>query len=123
MSRIFLEGLEFYAYHGCFREEQVIGTWFNVDVVLWGNFEKAASTDNLEDTVNYLSVYQTLKAEMEISTKLLETVVVRMLDAVLKAYPLVEKIEIKLSKMNPPLGGKLRCVSVKMSKERKNTHN
>ena len=123
MSRIFLEGFEFYAYHGCFREEQVIGTWFNVDVVLWGNFEKAASTDNLEDTVNYLSVYQTLKAEMEISTKLLETVVVRMLDAVLKAYPLVEKIEIKLSKMNPPLGGKLRCVSVKMSKERKNTHN
>ncbi len=123
MSQIFLEGLEFYAYHGCFREEQVIGTWFNVDVVLWGNFEKAALTDNLEDTVNYLSVYQTLKAEMEISTKLLETVVARMLDAVLKAYPLVEKIEIKLSKMNPPLGGKLRCVSVKMSKERKNTHN
>lgn len=118
MSRIFLEGLEFYAYHGCFREEQVIGTWFNVDVVLWGNFEKAALTDNLEDTVNYLSVYQTLKTEMGVPTKLLETVVVRMLDAVLKAYPLIEKIEIKLSKMNPPLGGKLRSVSVKMSKER-----
>ena len=41
MSQIFLEGLEFYAYHGCFSEEQVIGTWFNVDAVLWGDFEKA----------------------------------------------------------------------------------
>jgi 7,8-dihydroneopterin aldolase/epimerase/oxygenase len=118
MSQIFLEGLEFYAYHGCFREEQLIGTWFNVDVVLWGDFEKAAISDNLEDTVNYLSVYQTLKTEMEVPTKLLETVVVRMLDAVLSGYPLVDKIEIKLSKMNPPLGGKLRSVSVKMDKNR-----
>jgi dihydroneopterin aldolase len=55
---------------------------------------------------------------MEVPTKLLETVVVRMLDAVLGKYPLVEKIEIKLSKMNPPLGGKLRSVSVKMDKQR-----
>jgi 7,8-dihydroneopterin aldolase/epimerase/oxygenase len=119
MSQIFLEGLEFYAYHGCFREEQVIGTWFNVDVVLWGDFEKAALNDNLDATVNYLSVYRTLKAEMEIPTKLLETVVVRMLDKVLESYPLVDKIEVKLSKMNPPLGGKLKSVSVKMGKERK----
>jgi len=118
MSQIFLEGLEFYAYHGCFREEQLIGTWFNVDVVLWGDFEKAAISDNLEDTVNYLSVYQTLKTEMEVPTKLLETVVVRMLDVVINGYPLVDKIEIKLSKMNPPLGGKLRSVSVKMDKNR-----
>ncbi len=118
MSQIFLEGLEFYAYHGCFSEEQVIGTWFNVDAVLWGDFEKAAINDNLESTVNYLSVYQTLKTEMEVPTKLLETVVVRMLDAVLEKYPLVEKVEIKLSKMNPPLGGKLRSVSVKMDQSR-----
>ncbi len=118
MSQIFLEGLEFYAYHGCFREEQVIGTWFNVDVVMWGDFEKAALTDDLDATVNYLSVYRTLKNEMEIPTKLLETVVVRMIDAVLKSYPMVDKIEVKLSKMNPPLGGKLRSVSVKMEKSR-----
>lgn len=118
MSQIFLEGLEFYAYHGCFKEEQVIGTWFNLDVLLWGDFEKAALADNLEATVNYLSVYRTLKTEMEIPTKLLETVAVRMLDAVLKSYPLVEKVEVKLSKMNPPLGGKLKSVSVMMSKSR-----
>ncbi len=118
MSQIFLEGLEFYAYHGCFREEQVIGTWFNVDVVLWGDFEKAALTDNIDATVNYLSVYRTLKTEMEIPSKLLETVVVRMIDKVLCTYSLVEKIEIKLSKMNPPLGGKLKSVSVKLEKTR-----
>lgn len=118
MSQIFIEGMEFYAYHGCFKEEQLIGTWFNVEAVLWGDFEKAAQTDNLEATVNYLSVYRSIKAEMEIPTKLLETVVVRILDQILATYHLVEKVEVKLSKLNPPLGGKLKSVSVLMSKSR-----
>ncbi len=118
MSQITIEGMEFYAYHGCFKEEQIVGTWFNVDAILSGNFDKAAQTDNIEDTVNYLSVYRMIKSEMEIPTKLLETVVLRIIDRILASFPLVEKVELKLSKLNPPLGGKLKSVSVLMSKER-----
>lgn len=118
MSQIFLEGLEFYAYHGCFREEQVVGTWFNVDVVLWGNFEQSVKTDDIHDTVNYLLVYRTIKTIMETPAKLLESVVDRMLDAVLEEFPMVDRVQIKLSKLNPPLGGKIRSVSVKTAKNR-----
>jgi dihydroneopterin aldolase len=118
MTQIVLEGLEFYAYHGCFKEEQVIGTWFNIDVVLWGDFQKSAQTDDIHDTVNYLSVYRSIKAEMEQPSKLLEAVAQRILDTILTNYSLVEKVEIKLSKLNPPLGGKIKSVSVVMSKNR-----
>ena len=34
MSQISIEGMEFFAYHGCFAEEQIIGTKFLVDLFL-----------------------------------------------------------------------------------------
>ena len=34
MGIISLEGMDFFAYHGCFTEEQIIGTHFIVDLHL-----------------------------------------------------------------------------------------
>jgi dihydroneopterin aldolase len=118
MDQILLEGLEFYSYHGCFKEEQVIGTWFNIDIILWGDFHKASLSDNIQETVNYLTVYQTIKKEMEQPSKLLETVAQRIIDVILLSYPPITQIEVKLSKLNPPLGGKIKSVGVRISKSR-----
>ena len=74
MSTISIEGMEFYAYHGHFAEEQIIGTWFVVDLFLKTDTTRAEQSDDLQDTVNYLEVYQTVKQEMQISSKLLEHV-------------------------------------------------
>ena len=109
--------MEFYAYHGCFKEEQIIGTRFLVDLYLETNTEKAENSDDLADTVNYQEVYLLVKKEMEIKSKLLEHVGRRILDAIKKSYPQVISAELKISKMNPPLGGKMKNVSLTLRTE------
>lgn len=106
--------MEFYAYHGCFSEEQLIGTWFVVDLFLTVDTVQAEQTDRLDATVNYLEVYQVVKREMEINSKLLEHVGRRIINAVKTGFPTVEHVEVKVRKMNPPLGGKMDFVSLKL---------
>jgi dihydroneopterin aldolase len=112
MSTISIEGMEFYAYHGCFAEEQLIGTRFVVDLFLETDTIKAEQTDDLKSTINYLEVYQLVKKEMEITSKLLEHVGRRILNAVKLNYPAVGHARVKVRKMNPPLGGKMDFVSL-----------
>lgn len=114
MSIISIEGMEFFAYHGCFKEEQVIGTKFRCDLFLEVDTTKAEQTDNLLDTVNYQEVYQVLKAEMSVKSKLLEHVGRRILERVKKVFPQVKHARIKIRKLNPPLGGKMEFVSVEL---------
>lgn len=112
MSVISIEGMEFFAYHGCFTEEQLIGTKFNVDVFLTVDTTKAELSDNLDDTVNYQEIFLLIKKEMETSSKLLEHVGHRILEKLKNKYPQVEKATLKIRKMNPPLGGKMDFVSL-----------
>ena len=114
MSLISIEKMEFYSYHGCFEEERKIGTWFNVDLSMEVDTSKAEETDNLEDTVNYQEVYAVVKREMMISSKLLENVARRILNAIQKEFPSVSYAWVKIKKMNPPLGGKMEAVSVEL---------
>ena len=106
--------MEFFAYHGCFREEQIIGTKFNVDLYMAVNTAKAQHSDDLYDTVNYQAVYEVVKDEMKRSSKLLEHVARRILNRVKKEFPSVEAATIKVKKMNPPLGGQMAFVGVEM---------
>jgi 7,8-dihydroneopterin aldolase/epimerase/oxygenase len=115
MSTISIEGMEFYAYHGCFAEEQLIGTWFVVDLFLETDTTEAEQTDDLTKTINYLEVYQLVKKEMEINSKLLEHVGRRILNRVTVTYPSISHASIKVRKMNPPLGGKMDFVSLTLS--------
>lgn len=116
MSLIKLEGMEFFAYHGCFKEEQIIGTKFRVDLTIEADVDEAAANDDLHLTINYLSVYQMIKKQMEIKSKLLENVGKRILDELYVQFPGVIKAEVKVSKLNPPLGGKLDSVSLTLSR-------
>ncbi len=112
MSIISIEGMEFFAYHGCFKEEQVIGTKFNIDLFLTVDTSIAEDSDDLHDTVNYQEVYQLVKGEMQVTSKLLENVGRRILNSIRITYPQVEKATLKIRKLNPPLGGKMDFVSV-----------
>jgi dihydroneopterin aldolase len=117
MPLISIEGMEFYAYHGCFKEEQIIGTRFLVDVQLETDTSEAEIADDLSKTVNYQSVYLVIKEEMAIKSRLLEHVARRIANRLLKDFPIIEKLNIKLSKMNPPVGGKVQNVSFSLSLE------
>jgi len=118
MSTISIEGMEFQAYHGCFAEEQVIGNTFIVDVHLDTETSSSEQSDNLDETVNYAEVYDLVKEQMNIKSKLLEHVGRRILDAVLERFSEIDFMEVKISKLNPPVGGKVHSVSVTLTAKR-----
>ncbi|MBP6870682.1 MAG: dihydroneopterin aldolase [Bacteroidales bacterium] len=114
MGTIAIEGMEFYAYHGCFHEEQIIGTRFTVDLFMEADTTSAELTDDLSETVDYQSVYRVVSEEMAIKSKLLEHVARRILSRIGREFPQVGAARIKVSKMNPPVGGKTERVSVEI---------
>ena len=111
---ISVEGMEFFAYHGCFKEEQIIGTKFMVDVFLETDTGGAEFTDDLHKTVNYQAVYLIVKEVMAVKSRLLEHVGRRILDRIGQEFPQVTSCRVKVSKMNPPVGGKVGKVCVEL---------
>ena len=118
MSVISIHDMRFHAYHGCFDEEQRIGTRFRVDLSMTVDTARAQRSDDLADTVNYLSVYRAVKAQMECPSHLLEHVADRIGEAVLEGFPAVQRLSVSVTKLNPPLGGQMEGVSVRIEKER-----
>ncbi len=108
-----LEGMEFFAFHGCFKEEQIIGTKFIVDLQIDVDTTLAEDSDHLRDTADYVGLYRCVKKEMEQKSFLLEHVAKRIIVAVQKEFPSISAIELKLAKINPPMGGKMHQVSFK----------
>ena len=100
-----IEEMEFFAYHGCFEAEQTVG-----------NKYKAAVSDQITDALSYQTAYEIIAVEMMKRSHLLEHVGLRMLDALYAAFPQLLYAKIKISKMNPPLGGQIRCTSVTLEK-------
>jgi dihydroneopterin aldolase len=115
MATIAIENMEFHAFHGCFKEEQIIGNTFLVDLYMDTDTKEAELSDNLEHTVNYARVYELVKKEMAVKSKLLEHLGKRILEAIEQAYPQIDAIELKISKMNPPIGGKVESVSLTLN--------
>lgn len=111
-----IEGMEFYAYHGHYPVEKQVGNRFIVSAQLVTDCEKAGRTDRLEDALNYQSVYDLIKQEMARPSDLLEHVCTRILDALYTSFPTLEQATIKLSKMNPPMGGQIGKVSVSLTR-------
>ncbi len=116
MGVIELENMEFYAYHGCFKEEQVVGNRFLVNVTLEVDCSIPAVSDQIEDALNYVSVYELTKVEIMKNSHLLEHLTKRIIDSIYARFPQVERATVKVSKMNPPMGGQMDCVSVTFSK-------
>jgi len=118
MSKISLENMEFHAFHGCLEHEQTLGNTFIVNIDMELDTKLAGNTDNLEHTLNYQLVYDVVKAQMEIPSKLIECVAQRILDNILRSFPQIEALNVRLSKLNPPLGGKVESVKIELSEIR-----
>lgn len=102
---ISLEGIELFAYHGVHPHEREEGNTFIVDVSLEYPAEEAAKTDDLSATLDYAVVYEIVKAEMGIPSKLLEAVAKRISDKITGKYPEAKSLAVSVSKLNPPVGG------------------
>ena len=116
MAIIKIENIEFHANHGHYKEEQLIGNTFLVDLEIEYNSEKAQKSDNLKDTVNYQKAFEIVKREMDINSHLLEHVCNRILESLFNELAGIDNVTVKVSKVNPPMGGKIEKVSVTLSK-------
>jgi 7,8-dihydroneopterin aldolase/epimerase/oxygenase len=116
MGIIEIEGMHFYAYHGHFEAERIVGNEFLVDAWLETNCSEAATTDNLDDALNYQAVYDIIKREMQVKSHLLEHVARRILDSLVSEFPSIQNVRIKVSKLNPPMGGQIEKASITLTR-------
>lgn len=119
MGLIEIEGMQFYAFHGHFEAEQIVGNNFEVNIQLETDCEKAAVSDNLKEALNYQEVYILVKKEMAITSHLLENVAQRILDSIFLNYSEIKYAKVKVSKLNPSMGGEIKKVSVTLTKNSK----
>lgn len=118
IGKVELEGLEFHAYHGLYPHERESGNWFEVDIAVETDFTEAAVTDELAGTVNYEVLFRIVKDEMDKPSKLLETVAGKIVSDVLDQLPAALNVTLKISKLNPPIGGKVKRATISVSKTR-----
>lgn len=118
MGKIKLEGIRLYGFHGCLDEEGKIGTEYRANVTVWGNLKKAALTDDLKETLDYVTINKIVEAEVGLRAKLIETVAQRIVYRVLEEMPSAEKVKVKLTKCYPPINGDVEKVSVVLKEKR-----
>jgi len=120
MGIIKVENIRVFAHHGCLKEETKIGSDYSVDLEVKANLQESAKTDLLKDTVDYVFLNKVIREEMGKSSHLLETVAKRILNRIFSEDNLVKKATVWISKLNPPIGGDVEKVTIKMTEKRKN---
>lgn len=134
MFKIALEGMRFYAYHGFYAEEQVVGNEYQVDVYLETSVQKHARDafipeDDIQTTISYETIYHICKLEMKKPVRLLETLAQRILKKIKGQYKdqqqemedsqdyhvVLQSVTVRVSKFNPPLGGRVERAYVEVS--------
>ena len=111
-SKIILEDIKIYAYHGVLPEEKILGTYYIVNAEIVADITKAAETDDLNDTINYALINDIIHAEMKISSELLEHVAGRIIRKIKSEFAQVQKVKVKITKTKPPMKGEMKGVSV-----------
>ncbi len=117
-SYIFLENIHLFAYHGIGKQEQQVGNEFIVNIKMTVNISRSGATDDIKDTVSYAEVFEVIKSEMNIPSKLLEHACVRIIRQLFLNFRPIEAIDLKLVKRNPPMGGDLDGAGIQIQCDR-----
>lgn len=116
-SRIFLEDVQIYAYHGVLPQENLMGTHYILNLEVHAPIYEAMTTDDLEDTISYADLNEILYREMAIPSKLLEHVAGRIIKSIERDFPGISFIKLKITKKRPPMKGECKGASVEFEKE------
>lgn len=103
-SKIYLRNVRFHAFHGVLPQEGIVGNDYLVNLVLDYDFSSAMKTDDLHVTLNYAEVYQKVREEMAVPSKLLEHVAGRIAHRLFSDFPEIQKLQLSITKVNPPMG-------------------
>ncbi len=115
---ITLQTMKFYAFHGHFDIEKLVGNHFTVDLQVTTPPPAACVTDQLADALDYQLLHRIVQEEMAIPSNLLEHVSTRIADRIEAAFPAIDQINIKVAKLNPPMGGDLESVGVHLERSK-----
>jgi len=118
MGIIKLKNIRTYSYHGCLIEEGKIGSDYSVDLEVKTNLQQSSISDQLEDTVDYVLLNRIVEEEMAIRSNLLEHVANRIIIRVFDEVPSISRVKLGVSKLNPPIGGDVEAVTIKMEEYR-----
>lgn len=118
MGIIRVRDIRLHTNHGCLPEEGKIGSEYIVHVEVEADLTTSEQTDNLKDTVDYVHIFNIVKKHMQQRARLLETVVKKINDEIMKSFPEVVRAEVEVCKINPPIGGDVGHVSVTGKAER-----
>lgn len=103
---IALEGMRFWAKIGYYEEEQLLGNEIHVDVHVDTGTNSLLQTDDLDNTLNYETIYHLCRMEMKKPARLLETVAVNIHQRIHAQYQdKVFDVKVRISKLSPPLKG------------------
>jgi dihydroneopterin aldolase len=109
-----LEGMEFHAFHGCYELEQQTGSHFEVSLRITTELGTVAEHDDVHEAVNYLTVYEVVREQMQCTQRTIERVAQNIIDALHGYFPQICETECRVTKIAPPLGGKVAKVSVEL---------
>jgi dihydroneopterin aldolase len=118
MGVIVLKNIRCYAFHGCLHEEGIIGSDYLVNLAIKADLKKSSQTDDLNDTIDYVKLNEIVVKQMNTRSKLLEEVAQRILNEIFNEFDNVLKAKVEVSKINPPLGGDVERVTIKLTQKR-----
>jgi dihydroneopterin aldolase len=102
MLKLDLSHLHFYAHHGLFKEEKILGGEFEVNVTVW-HVEKSMSLKYIDEVIDYTQVYDVIKTLMEKPTPLLETLVINIARNILDSFSAAQEVKVSITKLHPPI--------------------
>ena len=113
-SKIYLDEMRFYAYHGVMEQERLVGGEYSVSLAVEADLTEAIRTDDVADTINYAALYEIVKSEMAVPSKLLEHVAGRIGRRAMETFERITMLTVRVTKLNPPMGADCKGASVEL---------
>lgn len=108
MDKITLKNLELFGYHGYYAEENRLGQRFRITLEALCDLGTAGKSGELDDSVNYVDIYDTLKEVFHGKAyKLLEELSQDIAEACLQRFPIIREITLEI--MKPEIAVPVTC--------------
>ncbi len=112
MHKISVKDISCFSYHGCMKEESIVGSNYLIDITLITDFKEASANDDLTKTIDYVDVNAIVKQEMAIPSKLIEHAGQRIVNRCKTELMSVQLVQLEIKKLNPPINGNVGYVSI-----------
>lgn len=116
-DKLLLQNMMFYGFHGVYEHERELGQRFYVDVELTLDMDSAIKTDDLGKTLDYVTLYDQVKAIVENQRfELVETLAGRIAQTLLEGP--AGAVTVRVRKPNVPLPGQVDFLQVEVTRSK-----